>query len=328
MSTVFHLSADEAGNKSVVVFSGGKLHQATDAHPSYQQIVNRLVAGAPEEDIVSLFDVATAIRRAFQRLSERVTVEGETVYFDGDPAQEGLSKQILRFMDEGQDFGPLVNFMEKIETNPIPHSKQQAWDWLNQHDFTIYPDGDVMAYKGVYDDGKGGYRSGSSGHAFVNDEEVNGYVPNSVGDIVTMIRSEVVHDPASACHAGLHVGTYEYARFYAQGALLKVKINPRDIVSVPTQDTGQKIRVCRYEVMEIIDAPETRALAQDRDDDSAGGYYSLEDIEVNDTVLSHQYGECLVIDVDVFDEDGLPICIRTGFDQSDWVPMSDIIEVL
>ena len=48
--------------------------------------------------------------------------------------------------------------------------------------------------------------------------------------------------------------------------MLKVHINPRDVVSVPTDAQGEKVRVCRYRVVEIIDAPETVALEDDYQD--------------------------------------------------------------
>jgi mRNA-degrading endonuclease RelE of RelBE toxin-antitoxin system len=67
----------------------------------------------------------------------------------------------------------------------------------------------------------------------------------------------VAFDPSTGCASGLHAGTYEYAKMYASGALLKVVINPRDVVSVPTDSDAQKLRVSRYRVVETIDAPET-----------------------------------------------------------------------
>ena len=286
MSINHSLIRAENGQQFITVFANGIVTPPVDdSHPNFKAIVGACVAAMQGEtvdpqSVIDLFDVGATIKREFERLSDRVTIEHNQVCFDGDPAPEGLSKQIIRFMDEGAEFQPLVKFMEKMGMNPIEHSRQQAWDWLNNHDFTLTPEGDVVAYKGVYDDGQGGYRSGHRGSAFVNDQPVvNDYVPNSVGDTVTMPRSEVAHDPAQACHRGLHVGTYDYAQAYARGAMLRVVVSPRDIVSVPTDASGAKIRVCRYTVDEIIDAPDTMALYTGRfeDDDNCDLDVSLDE---------------------------------------------------
>lgn len=286
----FNIATAENGQRFLTVFAAGRLTAPIDdTHPNFESLLeicyDSMSGVQPnEQEVMDLFDIAGTIERKFARLSERVTVENGEVRFDGDPAQHGLSNQILRFMDEQADFEPLVKFLERIMTNPNEHSRNQAWDWLNNHDFSLTPDGNVVAYKGVYSDGAGGYRSGSRGNAFVNDTEIKqGYVPNAVGDLISMRRAEVAHDPAQACHAGLHVGTFRYAQNYAQGAMLKVIVDPRDIVSVPTDAAGEKIRVCRYLVDSIIDAPVTTAYDKSWDE------WTDDDGEVDEGELEFEY---------------------------------------
>jgi hypothetical protein len=123
------------------------------------------------------------------------------------------------------------------------------YDWLKDRDFTLTSDGCFLAYKGVIPSGEGYYLSISAGSAYVNDELVTGQIRQEVGDIVTMGRSKVAFDPGVGCSTGLHAGTWEYASSFARGAVLTVKINPRDVVSVPTDCEAQKLRVCRYEIV-------------------------------------------------------------------------------
>jgi hypothetical protein len=308
MSSLMFFHADTPDGEVITVMIPGDPKVADSTHPNFAKIKDVCLAsmrGEPSmttDELVELFDVSVAVKRGFSRLSERVTVENGEVCLDGDPVESGLTKQIVRFLDEGESFEPLVNFMEKIAGNPNDHSRDQAWDWLNNHDFTITDDGDVVAYKGVTSDGKGGYRSGYSGHAFVDDEEVHGHVPNYVGAVVTMPRSEVAHDPSTACHSGLHVGTFRYAKSYAQGAMLRVLVNPRDIVSVPTDARGEKIRVCRYVVDSIIDAPDTAALYRtepftDDDEQGAGGIDLTLDapLGVGDRVIDSEGDEGTIV---------------------------------
>jgi hypothetical protein len=253
-----------------VIIPGREPFVAGNTHPNYRAIRDALDAEpvtVTDDELADLFDVSQAVARNFTRLSDRVSVANGRVYFDGDEVDGSCERQIVRFIEEGVgDWQPLVRFMENVAANPTEHSRTQLFDWLNAHEFTITPDGRIVGYKGVHSDNNGGFVSGFSGHAIVDGEEVNGQVPNAVGSVIEMPRSEVTHDPSESCSVGLHVGTFDYARSYARGAMLKVYVNPRDVVSVPTDASGRKVRVSRYEVIQIIDAPETSALDHDPDD--------------------------------------------------------------
>lgn len=238
----------------VTVFVPGDTPKvAQSSHPNFTQIVNRALEG--DVSVVELFDLASTIAARFDSLSERVSVANGRVYFDGDEIHSALTKQILRCLEYDDDaLTAFVNFFENVQNNPNAHSREQLYEWLDRHDFTITTDGMIVGYKGVRvtDDG---FVSISHGPAVVDGEPVNGAVPNYVGAIVEMPRSNVVHDPGVGCSVGLHVGTWDYASGFAQGAVLEVVVNPRDVVSVPTDCNWAKVRCCRYEVTDVIDHP-------------------------------------------------------------------------
>lgn len=252
---------------------------ARSDHPNFAAIVAACVAGE-SDGLADLFDASTAVSEHFERLSERVTVANGRIYLDGDEIDNSLTAQVLRFLDAGiEDWQPLVAFFEKVQANPSDHSREQLYDWLNAHDFTLTPEGDIVGYKGVRKTADGQLVSGFTGNAIVDGEKVSGHIPNEVGSVVEMPRGQVAFDPATACSTGLHVGTFDYARGYAQGAMLKVTVNPRDVVSVPTDAQGEKVRVCRYRVVEVIDAPVSAPLdyEDDCDTDESGWYDEAED---------------------------------------------------
>jgi hypothetical protein len=97
---------------------------------------------------------------------------------------------------------------------------------------------------------EGVYYSTRSGHAIVNGVDINDYVPQRVGDVVEMPRSEVTFDPSVSCSSGLHVADWGYANGMGN-TVLAVLVNPRDVVSVPTDYGDAKVRVCRYKVLEV-----------------------------------------------------------------------------
>jgi hypothetical protein len=246
---------DNGENQNLVVVHEGEMFSATDQHPNWTKIREGLERKDPA--IVKLFDVARTASEVFKRLSDRVTILGGSIHFDNQPVGGDLAEQILRFIDEGvEDWQPLVNFYEKLMTNLEPHTREQLFRWLTQQQITITPEGDFIAYKGVtaYDEGgEAKYRSISSGEAIVDGKVYKGYIPNWIGAVVEMPRDKVQHDPSVGCHTGLHAGTWKYASEFARGATLRVVINPRDVVSVPTDCNDAKLRTCRYRVLDIAE---------------------------------------------------------------------------
>lgn len=262
MSIQFTLTAAEDGTQNLAVFTEGQLVVMDSTNPNFYKALAAANGDRPlpTDELLNLFSIANSVRDAFQQVTDRVQIEHGVVYLDEEPVESAVTRQIVRLFHEGAPMLPLVRFLEKIEENPSYNSRNQAFEWFRNHDITITEDGDVIAYKGVYADGNGGYRSGHTGTAYVNGHRYERtYIPNAVGDVVEMERRDVADDPNSACSAGLHVGTYDYARSYAQGAMLKVRVDPADVVSVPHDASGQKIRVTRYVVLETITAPTTSA---------------------------------------------------------------------
>lgn len=265
----FTIVGDE-DESNIVVYLDGQMRVAHSSHPYFEAIVGGARTG--DASIIDLFDLSEVAATRFDRLSERVTVANGTIYLDGEAIDNVLTEQVLRFIDAGlDDWKPLVAFFENVQANPNPHSREQLFAWLAGEEFTITPDGMIVGYKGVAK-GDEGLTSINSGRAIVNGEVHNGRIPQPFGGIVEMPRSAVAFDPGSGCSTGLHVGTYGYANGFAQGALLEVHVNPRDVVSVPTDCSAQKMRVCRYSIVKLIDAPYTVPVVYDDEYDEYDKY--------------------------------------------------------
>lgn len=302
---------DVDGSQFLTVYpeDGPALVASSESHPNFDTLVDKARAG--DESVYQDFDPSRKAAEGFQRVSERVTVRDGVVYFDGDPVDNALTRHILAFMEGGEDdFMPLVNFFEKVASNPEPHSREQLYRWLSKHDFPITEDGDIVAYKGVRALGDGRYTSISHGTAVVDGVTHAGAIPNAVGSVVEMPRSQVQHDPTVGCHKGLHAGTWNYAHSFAQGATMTVSINPRDVVSVPTDCDDQKVRVCRYTVTDIVEVPHTKPVLrndyEDFDEDDPFGY---DDEENWDGLDDGDFS-----DTDLDDTPDLPVYSQTARD--------------
>ena len=235
------------GEKTPIVVNGD--------HPNYDRLVKAAKSGAPVDDLKGLANIALGIEQGFQALTERIAIKGETILLDGDPIHGALADHIVRVFTEGdgaKDCGPVLQFLEKIATNPSERSQEQLFSWLSARNFTITDEGDFIAYKGVKEtDGK--FFSQHQGPAIVDGKEhQEGFVPNEIGSTITIARSKVDDNPRSECSTGLHVGSHDYASSFGQSATLKVLVNPRDVVSVPAGERSAKVRVCRYKVLDTI----------------------------------------------------------------------------
>jgi hypothetical protein len=80
-----------------------------------------------------------------------------------------------------------------------------------------------------------------------------------VGTTPEMPRNEVNDDKDQTCSDGLHFCSQGYLGFYgAGGRTMILKVNPRDVVSIPSDYDNAKGRACKYEVIGELEAkPDT-----------------------------------------------------------------------
>lgn len=266
--TMFSLTENKSGSKSLAVFyADGDSDTVGDNHLNFQKVLDLLLSGkADDETVKPLLNVAEDMGTKMAQLSERVSVRGNKVLFDGDEINGVLTDVIIELYSSGEDFLPLVNFLEKASTNPSDESIDGMYKWISNGSMVIAPDGDIIAYKSVERDGNGDLLSISSGEAIVDGVAVEGRIPNRVGSTISMPRSNVDARSFMECSHGLHVGTYEYAQTFADWhrwydmVMILVKFNPRDIVQVPSDYSHSKMRVCRYTVMHIIEEKQQKAV--------------------------------------------------------------------
>lgn len=237
--------------RSVIVITddSGESSMVTDTHVNYEAILRALAA---KEDHTHLLDGTppepTPIITALANLSAHVTIVDDVLHFDGDPRFDVLADTIRRYHEEGRDNRNFIRFMERLSLNPSESSRDALFTWAQAKDLTIDPDGFIIAYKGVTAD----MLSVHSGTAIVNGVEVKGQIPNLIGQVIEMPRDQVNPDTSVGCSTGLHVGSWDYASSFG-AVLLEVRLDPADVVSVPRDCDFQKLRCCRYTVIDIHD---------------------------------------------------------------------------
>lgn len=204
----------------------------------------------------------------------RLTRRGNKLFMDGDPIDTVLESTIMKVIDSDDEddkrqWAALANFLVSLYSNMNEYIRKQLFSWLqaNMYDedsngFKIRPDGSIIGYKGCSTNAEGYPESINTGNAIVHETKdspgqvYEGHIPNKIGSIVEMPRSDVENNPSVGCSTGLHIGTWGYASSWAHdGKVVTVSFKPEDVVSVPVDCDAQKLRVCRYEVLEAVDSP-------------------------------------------------------------------------
>ena len=179
------------------------------------------------------------------------TISPESVSYDGETLPDVLANKVRSIASEGLPVKLFANFWENLNNNPSASSVRELYDFLAYKELPITEDGFFIAYKGVASNGLSVHGNTKTKvlQGIVDD---NGKIQNNVGDTIEVKRWDVDDNRDNGCSFGLHVGSMNYATTWGQKTLV-VKINPADVVSVPTDCGCQKCRVSKYE---IIDAYE------------------------------------------------------------------------
>lgn len=134
----------------------------------------------------------------------------------------------------GHPTQPLNRFFEKLALAPAQHVWNETLLFMVANDMVMFEDGDILGYKKVRND---------------YTDSHTGTFNNAPGQRVTMPRAEVDDDRRISCSSGLHVAAFEYAKNFGGGRLVVVKVDPRDVVSIPYDYNNQKMRTCGYQVI-------------------------------------------------------------------------------
>jgi len=156
------------------------------------------------------------------------------VYINDRPLPELLSQRMVQARRNNESITPHINFWKRLCRNPSRHSVVELFQCLEVNHHPIMPNGCFIAWKGVNKD----FTDTWTG--------LQDYTP---GNSPEMERNEVNDDDHNTCADGYHVASYKFAVGWAKqhkGRLIMVIVDPKDVVTVPTDGQFQKIRVCKF----------------------------------------------------------------------------------
>lgn len=219
------------------VFKGKSSTLATNTEKCKQADV--LIKAGKEEELIDLIYTTNRIEKITKGEFKVDTTEKTiTKTKNNERLHPVLAKKLVNFSFKHQHYNAFKKFLKNVKLNPNQKSVEQLYHFLEHNHFPITPDGCFLAYKSV---------------ARKNGKLVDhhtGTFDNSIGQTVKMPREKCDARRDVTCSHGLHVAAYSYAHsFNANATIIEVKVNPKDVVSVPNDYNNQKMRVCEYYVI-------------------------------------------------------------------------------
>lgn len=225
------VSISGSGKISAVI--NGKPYSVESDHPKYSDILDA-VRARDWDNFVHLTDITSKVK---QYINGDFDIVDGVVHYKDEAIHNTLTSRIVSFMQKDLPFEPLVNFLGNLMQNPSKRAVDELYNFLEVGELPITEDGHFLAFKNV----RSNYKDIHSGT-----------FDNSVGSICEMPRNRVCDDRELTCSDGLHFCSINYLPNFTDcngGKTVIVKINPKDVVSIPADYNNTKGRCCRYEVV-------------------------------------------------------------------------------
>ncbi len=243
----------------IVFFHSGKPLKIEKSSAQYAKVIQAF--DLPEEDQEAAIE-DILLGNSKLAVAEGFVIKGSVVSYKGEELPKALAQKVLNIVAEGIPTTLFVKFWENLKLNPSSSSVNELFDFLAVKELPITEDGCFLAYKGL-DSNFWSISGNSSTKVIKGKVDSSGRIFNGIGEEVAVERRHVDDNRRNHCSHGLHVGALEYADSFARGKLVVVKVNPKDVVSVPTDHNCQKARVSAYTVVSLFEkeivAPVTTA---------------------------------------------------------------------
>jgi len=295
---------------------GTQPYTVSVAHPNFLEIKQAIKVG-DWEAIPNLVSMVEAVKKYIEAQLDgqdensllKLDVEAQAIKYNGIELHNVLVEKIFDMMGSGFNIKPMRLLLQNVMENSSNRAIEELYTFMQFAKMPITEDGHIIAYKRVCDN----YTDVYTGQVLnkpaelLTDEEkakmpytTETQVTVQLEDgitTVTMPRNMVDDRSDHTCSRGLHFCSHDYLKNFTGERLIIIKINPRDVVSIPVDYNNTKGRACRYQVIGEI-ASEYREQIVDEFDILGDMVVYDEDGEVDD-------GDddiSLAKDVDSFDQ--------------------------
>lgn len=253
----YHVCLDlEQNPSSVIVAFDGENHPIAKGDYRFDSVIEAIMNG--EEDKLP----ALVKAENFFSDDKGLSFSDNMVHIDGEAIPEELANRVIAFKKAGLPYVHLLAFARKIKENVRYNSRHMLFKFLEHNGHPITKEGNFIAYRSVRDN-------------FTDHH--TGRFNNSPGAVCEVPVASVDDNPNNTCSSGLHVACWSYAANFCSGnnRMIEVEVDPRDVVCVPTDYEGTKMRVSKFTVLSECERPRN-------DDEQLYGYDEDECDEFDD----------------------------------------------
>lgn len=234
-------------NSSVVIFASEQgYHSFNKDHEAFAEATEMALHSLDDNTMLlsdwnKLDNLQNISKNLIKWSNGRLAIEGNRVRFDGDLLPTSLEDHLLSLYKSKKEYAldAWSKFTEKLREASHVDTHNRLHAFLQYNDLAINEQGNVLAWKVVTPNFK---------------DKFTGTFDNSVGSTVSMARTKVTFDPTKTCSHGLHACAFGYLTSFSSSGdqVVLVEIDVRDIVSVPVDYDGKKIRCCKYVVSKHV----------------------------------------------------------------------------
>lgn len=214
-------------NDSIVLNYEGKTKTIAKGDERYEPVLNAIRSD-------KLADIPGIVEIERRYNGQGIELKDGLLVANNEPLPSELESRILKYKEQSLPYDSLLKFWENLKKNPSFNARKMLFKFLEHNGIPLTQDGHFIAYRGVTEDFK--------------DRHTNTF-DNKPGSVCEMPREQVDDNPNNTCSSGLHVACFEYAKGFAT-KLVEVKVNPADVVCVPVDYDGTKMRTCKFEVVQ------------------------------------------------------------------------------
>ncbi len=250
---------------AITIIVDGQTHMFNEHHYQYKAIMDAVKASNWEK-VKTITDPSNTV---MDEAYPHVTISGSQVKWHGEPLHSSIGNRIIWMLGEGFDLKPMVAFIDNLKRNPSKTAVEELYLFLEQNTLPITEDGHFIAYKMVKDDYTDVYTGtvlNKPAAAWTEEEKAtltkkplscgkddSVYIHVRRGNVIhSMRRNRVDDNRHNTCSDGLHFCSAGYLGKYSGERIVILKINPKNVVSIPPDYNNSKGRCCEYQVIDEI----------------------------------------------------------------------------
>jgi hypothetical protein len=220
----------------VVFFIDSTVNHYPRSKPNYDVLIEKLERNDEDGYEEFLTSNAAKVSNLLSGYPDFTIKQGK-LYYKNEVQTDYLSRKIVEFYEAGRPVEAQINFFLNVQENPSFRAREEAYKFVEFNSLPITRKGTFLAYKRIRADWT---------------DVHTGTISNHIGAQPSMLRNLVDDDPDRTCSNGFHICAFGYLQYFPGERIVVIEQNPRNIVAVPRDYNGTKMRVTTYLVLSEI----------------------------------------------------------------------------